>query len=154
MATNTGVIKVTQCGLGDMIRFKTISTTDINVYSGRVIGIVDFERARTYGDVAATHLQMVQSASISNYPDLVDVTQQKFLVVELSNGDVTPYAFEWLMSRNGILREIERIEVGYTYTIRLYNVSSDEAGRALNLLKQNGFVCKLLKKTSDGKVQV
>lgn len=148
----TGVIKVEQCSLGDTIRFKTINTFDINVYSGKIIGIVDFERARTYGDVAATHLQMEQSASQLGMDDLIDVTQQKFLIVTLSNGDITPYAFEWLTDRNGNKGVVEKIEVGYTYTIRLYNVSADEAGQAVNQLKSSGYVCKLLKKASSGQI--
>ena len=150
MANEQNVISVTKCSLGSTIRFKTINTIDVNVYSGKVIGIVDFERARTYGDVTATHLQMEQSASMLGKDKLTDVTQQQFLIVELFNGEIVPYAFEWLQTSGGTYECVEEIEVGATYTIRLYNVSSNEAGTALNLLKQNGYVCKLLKQTRDG----
>lgn len=144
------MIKVEQCKLGDTIRFKTISNVDVNVYSGKVIGIVDFERARTYGDVAATHLQMEQGASLNGKEELIDVTQQKFLIVSCSSGEVIPFGFEWLQSTDNEQGVVERIAVGYTYTIRLYNVSSAEAATAMNLLRQNGYVCKLLKKNTEG----
>lgn len=152
MATSGNVINVYQCSLGDTIKFKTINSIDVNVYSGKIIGIVDFERARTYGDVAATHLQMEQSASMLGKESLTDITQQQFLIVELSNGTITPYAFEWLQTAGGTYGCVEKIDVGATYTIRLYNVSADDASAALLLLKQNGYVCKLLKKTKDGTV--
>lgn len=150
--TEKDLITVSQCNLGDTIKFKTINLIDVNVYSGKIIGIVDFERARTYGDVAAIHLQMEQGASSMNKVELIDVTQQKFLIVELYNGEIAPYAFEWLQSPGGTYGSVQKISVGATYTIRLYNVSDTDASTALSILKQNGYVCKLLKKTRDGSV--
>ena len=150
--TEQNLVKVSQCNLGDTIKFKTINPIDVNVYSGKIIGIVDFERARTYGDVAAIHLQMAHGASSMGKDDLIDVTQQQFLVVELYNGEIVPYAFEWLQSPGGSYGSVQKIDVGATYTIRLYNVSDTDASTALSILKQNGYVCKLLKKTRDGSV--
>ena len=144
------IIAVSECKLHTVIRFKTISIRDTNVYSGTVIGIVDFERARTYGDVSATHLEMEQGASLNKgSKKLVDVTQQQFLIVDLSNGQVTPFAFEWITTVNGDAEQVEVIDVGATYTIRLYNVTTTEASTALNLLKSNGYVCKLIKRSGD-----
>ena len=145
------IIDVNDVRLGSVIRFKTISLRDTNTYSGTVIGIVDFERARAYGDVTANHLEMDQGASMSdqlNEVGLGDVTQQKFLIVNVSNGEITPFAFEWLKTVSGEYGQVEEIEVGSTYTIRLYNVTLQEASNALNLLKSSGFVCKLIKKTN------
>ena len=151
MSNSSNIVRAEDVKLGSVIRFKTISLRDTNTYSGTVIGIVDFERARTYGDVAATHLEMSQGASMSDQlktDGLIDVTQQKFLIVNVSNGEITPFAFQWLKTVAGTFGQVEVIEVGSTYTIRLYNVSTTEASTALNLLKSNGFVCKLIKKTN------
>ena len=150
-SNTSDIIAAEEVKLGSVIRFKTISLRDTNTYSGTIIGIVDFERARTYGDVTATHLEMEQGASMLTElkeDGLVDVTQQKFLIVNLSNGQITPFAFQWLRTIQGDYGQVEVIEVGATYTIRLYNVTTTEASTALNLLKSNGFVCKLIKKSS------
>ena len=147
--TNYGIVKVSECNLGDTIKFKTISPIDANVYSGKIIGIVDFERARVYGDVAAIHQQMEQGVSALDVT-LTDVTQQQFFIVELYNGEVAPYATEWLQSEKNTRGEVEKIAIGATYTIRLYNVSDSNDSRALEILRSNGYVCKLLKRTKDG----
>jgi hypothetical protein len=93
---------------------------------------------------------MEQGASLNKgNKKLVDVTQQQFLIVDLSNGQVTPFAFEWITTVNGDAEQVEVIDVGATYTIRLYNVTTTEASTALNLLKSNGYVCKLIKRSGD-----
>ena len=150
-SNTSDIVTAEEVKLGDVIRFKTISLRDTNTYSGTVIGIVDFERARTYGDVTATHLEMDQGASMSDQlkeNGLDDVTLQNFLIVNVSNGEITPFAFQWLKTVSGEYGQVEVIEVGSTYTIRLYNVNTEEASNALNLLKSSGFVCKLIKKTN------
>lgn len=133
--------------VGDIIQFKTISLKDVNNYNGRVVGTCDFERARIYGGVAETHLEMAQGASILNYPELQDVTQQNFLVVELYDGTTRALAYEWLQSLHNDYGNVELIEAGKNYQIRLYNVSADQATLALSTLRNAGFVCKLI--TSD-----
>lgn len=139
-----------ECAVSDTIKFRTINLNDNTIYTGKIIGIVDFERARVYGDVAAMHLAMEQGlAQIRSNDILIDVTKQKFFIIELSNGEIVPYAFEWLRTATNEYGYVEKVEVGGTYTIRLYNVNASEADIALNILKTNGYVCKLIASTNN-----
>lgn len=144
------------CIVGDTIKFRTINPNDNTIYTGKIIGIVDFERARVYGDVAAMHLAMEQGLEqlrSKNKPnklnELIDVTKQKFFIIERSTGEIVPYAFEWLRTTTNEYGYVEKVEVGGTYTIRLYNVNASEADIALNILKTNGYVCKLIASTNN-----
>ena len=151
MASTSPIVLASACSVGEMIKFCTLNPNDLTIYSGKVIGIVDFERARVYGDVSAMHLAMEQgyekyTKQGTDPAKLQDVTQQKFLIVALTDGSIVPYAFEWLCdSENKRFGNVTRIEQGSTYTIRLYNVDASSASTALDILKSNGYVCRLIK---------
>lgn len=138
-------VLASNCTVGSLIKFKTISNVDSSVYTGTVIGICDYPRARVYGDVAATHLSMEQGQALLGIDPLVDVTEQQFLIVQLATGDIVPYATEWLTTTTGTHGYVELVDVGGTFIIKLYNVSSSDAATAVNVLKDAGYVCKLVK---------
>lgn len=132
--------------VGDQIKFKTIHIKDTTIYSGKVVGIADFATARIYGDVAATHLAMSQGLSQhDSSKTLLDVTKQTFLIVKCYDGVTRPFAFEWLITEDDIYGYVSVIEIGAIYSIRLYDVSADEASIAMEFLKSKGYTCKLTK---------
>ena len=133
------------CVVGTVIKFKTISVVDNSVYTGKVIGICDYVRARVYGDVAAQHLSMEQGQELRGLDKMADVTDQMFLIVQLSTGAIVPYATEWLITTGGSYQCVEVVDEGGTFHIRLYNVTASDAATAVNILKDAGYVCKLIK---------
>ena len=122
------------CKVGDVIKFRVINPHDLNVYQGTVFAVCNYPVARQYGDVVAIHQTMLQANS-----ELAEVTQQKFLIVELNDTTRRPFAFEWIDTG------VEYLDQEGNYCLFLYNVSAEQAAMALNLIKEQDISCKISK---------
>lgn len=144
---NTQVIP-SSLKINDYIRFRVISLKDTGIYTGKVVGICNYDTARMYNsDVAALHLLMQQGYSMSRSKDadtLLDVRSQTFIVVECMDGVVRPFAYEWLMTVNEVYGYVELIVKGLVYNIRLYDVTQTEAANAATLLRNAGYTLKII----------
>ena len=122
------------CKAGDIIKFRVINPHDLNVYQGTVLAVCSYPVARQYGDVVAIHQTMLQANA-----ELTEVTQQKFLIVELNDTTRRPFAFEW------IDMGVEYLDQESNYCLFLYNVTAEQAAMVLNLVKEQDISCKISK---------
>ena len=126
--------------IGDTIKFTVKDLNDNNVYSGKVVSICDYESARSYADVAAIHQAMLAADA-----SLDDVSLMRFLIVECYDGIRRPFGFEIDASGSWFTgNAVDRIDVGKTYKIKLYNASADDASLAIRVLRSHGITCKLV----------
>jgi hypothetical protein len=138
--------KPEECSIGDTIKFRVISPFDENVYSGTIQAICDYDRARPYGDLAATHAAMVQGATTMG-KELDDCRLDTFFVIKLvynqgnklSGDNLMAVGFQWIM--DGL---VELVSESRTYDVRLFNVSPEQAAQAVAILRNSDFVCKLV----------
>ena len=124
--------------VGDYVKFVILGEASV-AYSGKVVGVASYDVAKSMGsDLAAKHEEVRAAATAARKADLVSIIDQQFLIVDI--GDVRPLvvAFEWI--DNG---QVEIIELGATYTIKLLNCSKEKAQEAVNLLRANSISCKL-----------
>jgi hypothetical protein len=127
--------------VGDTIKFTVIDINDTTLYSGKVVSVCDYDSARAYADVNAIHQAMLAAD-----PMIDDVTLLRFIVVECYDGVRRPYGFQtdgkksWFSNNS-----VEVIETGSEYQIKLYNVSNEEATLAIRILREQGYVCKIVK---------
>jgi hypothetical protein len=132
-------IPPTQCSIGDTIKFTLISRYDTTVYSGKIHAIADYDRARPYGDIASTHSQMVESASLLG-KELIDCRLDTYLIVHCHDNEYRAIGFQWIENEL-----VEIIEKDKNYDIRLFNVTPEKAAQALAILRNSNFVCKLVR---------
>lgn len=125
--------------IGDTIRYTLKDLNDTIVYSGKVVALCDYESAKAYADVIATHQAMLAADSTID-----DVDTLRFLIVECYDGVRRPVGYQadgknsWFTGN-----QLEIIEVGREFTIRLYNTSSSDAAMAIRILREQGFSCKI-----------
>ena len=125
--------------IGDTIRYTVKDLNDTVVYTGKVVAICDYESAKAYADVLAIHQAMLAADGT-----LGDITTFRFLIIEGYDKVRRPVGFE-IGGRNSWFtgNELDIIDVGTEYTIRLFNASLDDATLAIRVLHEQGFSCKL-----------
>lgn len=148
MSTTHSYIVPSDVKINDQIKFRVTSIEDSNIYSGKVIGIVNYAAARVYnGDIASSHTLMLEGMSqkynidIETIPYIKDET---FIVVSCSDGLCRPFAYSWLCKPTGEHGYVEIIEEGKTYSIRVMDASADSIAAAISLLRNNGYVCHII----------
>ena len=143
--STTKSVKPDTIRVGDYIKFRVVSTKDISIYSGAVIGIADYTNARMYNtDLAALHQLMENGMSLIDAGrTLKPVTEQTFLIVRCMDGVIRPFAFEWVMTTIGTPEMVDKIEQGILYNIRIYDSTATDAAAAVQLLRNAGYVVKL-----------
>lgn len=129
-----------ECKIGDMVKFTTISPTDNVVYVGRIVSVGDYAAAKAYADVAAMHQGMLQTN-----PDLANVEDMFFLIVELPDKRRLPFAYDRLNSELSWFENNELVEIDKTtdYFLRLHVDDQQSLQHALALLRENGFLCSI-----------
>lgn len=125
--------------IGDTVKYTVKDLNDTVVYSGKVVAICDYESAKAYADVLAIHQAMLAADGT-----LGDITTFRFLIIEGYDKVRRPVGYE-IGGRNSWFtgNELDIIDVGKEYTIRLFNVSLDDATLAIRVLHEQGFSCKL-----------
>ena len=125
--------------IGDTVRYTLKDLNDTVVYSGRVVAICDYESARAYADVVAMHQAMLAADTT-----LGDITSYRFFIVEGYDKVRRPVGFEIGTTKSWLSGDtLEIIDVGTTYTIKLFNASLEDATMAIRVLHEQGFSCKL-----------
>lgn len=128
-----------ECAIGNYIKFAVISNLDNNIYSGRIVSICDYDTARIYSDVAATHQEMLQSGIEFD----IDITQMRFIIVQCYDDVRRAFAFDpngqsWFYGNR-----VKLIDPGSTYFIKVFNSTKDDVLAAVTLLRDRGYVCKI-----------
>ena len=125
--------------IGDTVRYTVKDLNDTVVYSGKVVAICDYESAKSYADVLSIHQAMLAADG-----SLGDITTFRFLIIEGYDRVRRPVGFEigggnsWFTGN-----QLEIIDIGKEYTIRLFNASLDDATLAVRILHEQGFSCKI-----------
>lgn len=126
--------------IGNTIKFTVKDLNDNTVYSGKVVSICDYESARSYADVAATHQAMLAADA-----SLDDVSLMRFLIVECYDGIRRPFGFEINASGSWFTgNAVELVDEGKSYKVKLYNATADDAALAIRVLRSHGITCKLI----------
>ena len=124
--------------VGDNVKVVVLDDTSI-AYTGKVIGIASYPAAKSMGsDIAARHEQVKSAITATGGGTIADILDQKFLILDTGSTMPTVIAFDWIQDN-----EVELIEMGATYTIKLLNSSKEKAEEAVAILRANSISCKL-----------
>jgi len=147
-------VKPESLKVGDRIKFKVYDISDQTIYSGKVIGISNYNAARIYGsDIAAQNdlmnkgrVAQLGGTSASDYTNIentIDIKEQTFIIVECADESIRPFAFSWLKTEDDVDGYVSLITEGRTYIITVYDCNNSEINNAMQLLRDNNYVCKL-----------
>lgn len=131
---------VADIALGNTISFRSKSVSDNNYYHGIVLGINDYELAKTYADIY-TYNSNVQSAD----QDVPEVELQSFLIIKLIDkiDDTTkyiiPFSNDWINEESLVIHQTNNLAV-----INVYECNSSNGQDVINLLKANGFKARIV----------
>jgi len=126
------------CYIGDDIKFATISPYDTSVYSGKVIAISDFDRARPYSDILAAYSAISKGAAIIQ-KELIDPKLDTYLVVKCTDDVVRAIGYQWIEDEL-----VELVSETNNHDIRLFHVTPEKAAQAISILRNSGFICKII----------
>ena len=123
---------------GQTIRFKSISTHDNVILTGKVVGIVNYDIARAIEDVDTYYLD------VKKYnPDLTAKEALTYLVLHVAENDTTTvtrvFATAWIDAGS-----LEIIEENTYVTIKVYDVSEDRAKDILAAIQDLGYVAEVV----------
>jgi len=136
MATNS-VIKINGVEIvsGIEIRFKTHNKVDGQTYTGKVMGVVNYDVAASYSDIDATHAN--QSYSVARK----EITAENFILVRTADNAIRPFAVCWIVDDTSFMRT----DVAQDATIRIFNVSTEKLYQILTYIRDAGFQCEEVK---------
>lgn len=122
---------------GDNVRVTLIDNLQHTV-NGSVIAIATYDVAKSMQtDLAARHAAIQAYVSGLPYGDpLPEVTEEKFLIINTGSVRPTVVAFDWI-------EQIELVERGATYRIKLLNSSKADADKAVAILRANNISCQI-----------
>jgi len=132
MATNTVVINGVTIVQGIEIRFKTHNKSDAQTYTGKVMGIVNYDVAASYSDIDATHAN--QEYEIAKK----EITAESFILVKTSDNAIRPFAVSWIVDDTTFMRT----DVANDVTITIFNVSTEKLYQILTYIRDAGFECE------------
>ena len=122
---------------GDNVRVTLIDNLQHTV-NGAVIAIATYDVAKSMQtDLAARHAAI--QAYVSGLPygePLPEVTEEQFLIINTGSIRPTVVAFDWI-------EQIELVERGATYRIKLLNSSKADADKAVAILRANNISCQI-----------
>lgn len=121
---------------GDNVRVTLIDNLQHTV-NGSVIAIATYDVAKSMQtDLSARHAAIqAYEVSLGNEP-LPEITEEKFLIINTGSVRPTVVAFDWI-------EQIELIERGATYRVKLFNSSKADADAAIAILRANNIACQL-----------
>lgn len=126
--------------IGDTIQFSSINPKDTRVWNGTVIGICGYRIASGYGDLINYYQQVLAGLDGSNKISLLADTQFILLNVETESGSVIQaISSEWVLAES-----FKVVKAEVSYMIQVYTHDGETVSNVLQLLRDNGFVCRSL----------
>ena len=134
MATSNAVISINGVEIvkGIEIRFKTHNKKDSQFYTGKVMGIVNYDVAASYSDVDATHANMAYVVAKK------EVTAEDFILVRTADKAIRPFAVSWIVDDTTFMRT----DTAQDVTITIFNVSTEKLLQILTYIRDAGFQCE------------
>lgn len=129
MATNKITINGVDIVQGIEIRFKTHNKTDSQTYSGKVMGIVNYDVAASYADVDATHANQTYAVARK------EITSEDFILVRTLDNAIRPFAVSWIVDDTTFIRT----DIAQDVTITIFNVSNEKLYQILTYIRDAGF---------------
>lgn len=132
------VATVDEIKQGDVITFKSLSRYDNTVWRGTVKGFCDYDVARTYDDVLATHKE-VQAV----VPEIAPCETLRFVLMKMQDNSANSavlriFALEWIEPGSLVIED-----VGNIISIKVYNVPDTHQQQILDLLRSHGYVANI-----------
>jgi len=133
MATSsTVIINGVEIVQGIEIRFKTHNKSDAQTYTGKVMGIVNYDVAASYSDIDATHANQEYEVAKK------EITAESFILVKTSDNAIRPFAVSWIVDDTTFMRT----DVANDVTITIFNVSTEKLYQILTYIRDAGFECE------------
>lgn len=126
-----------QCLVGDVIKFTIISPYDTQTYQGPIKGILDYERARPY-NLSNTRSGVVKGAALIQ-KELLEPKDETYLLIQCQDDTLRAIGYQWFTDEL-----VEIITYVGNYDIRLFNVTAEQAAQALDLLRNQEYLCKIV----------
>ena len=136
--TSTMTQYVTDSIRGDKVVFTSVNNKDSVSYSGTIRGIVEYDIAQQYRDIAQynTDAQKNNSA-IPAYQTLT------YFLIRLDDGTLVVFANEWI--QNGSFSIIQDTTI---YTIDVYDIPNNGQDSIITILSNAGYKCTVTNKSS------
>ena len=121
---------------GDNVRVTLVDNLQHTV-NGTVIAIATYDVAKSMQtDLPARHAA-IQAYKVSlNGTTLPEITEEQFLILDTGSVRPTVVAYDWI-------EQIELVERGATYRIKLLNTTKADADAAVAILRANNIACQL-----------
>lgn len=130
MATNSSIkINGVEIVQGIEIRFKTHNKSDSQTYTGKVMGVVNYDVASSYSDIDATHAN--QEYEIAKK----EITAENFILVRTLDNAIRPFAVSWIVNDTSFMRT----DIAQDATITIFNVSTEKLYQIMTYIRDAGF---------------
>lgn len=127
--------------VGETVRFKTLSTHDNVLWTGKVVSLCDYEIAKTFQDIDTYYWDIKKIKPEMATKEALHYWVLKVLENEL-NATTRVFAREWID-----ISTLERIMENTYKDIRVYDIDSSKAQDVLVMLKAHGYTCQLIDET-------
>ena len=115
----------------------TLIDNPSHAINGTVIAIATYDVAKAMQtDLAAKHAAIQSFCIETGKNPLPEVTAEQFLILDTGGIRPTVVAFDWIV-------QIEMIERGATYKIKLLNATKEKADEAIAILRAKNIACQL-----------
>jgi len=126
--------------IGDAIQFTSINPKDTRVWNGTVIGFCGYRVAAGYSDLINYYQQVLTGINGTNKISLLADAQFILLEIKTENGTmVQAISPEWIL-----VESFKVIKAEASYMIQVYTHDGETVSNVLQLLRDNGFVCRSL----------
>lgn len=132
MATNVISINGVEIVKGIEIRFKTHNKSDSQYYSGKVMGVVDYDVAAMHADIDAIHANQKYEVAKK------EITAENFILVRTADNAIRPFAVSWIVDDTTFMRT----DIAQDVTITIFNVSNEKLYQILTYIRDAGFECE------------
>ena len=115
----------------------TLIDNPSHAINGTVTAIATYDVAKAMQtDLAAKHAAIQSYCVETGKEPLPEVTAEQFLILDTGGIRPTVVAFDWIV-------QIEMIERGATYKIKLLNTTKEKADEAIAILRAKNIACQL-----------
>ena len=115
------------------IKFRTKNAYDNNWYEGIVQSICKYSVAKNFGDIEAYHFNVLKTDS-----DISDMEDMQWVLITTEDEPTVPIGIEWIDPDS-----ISLVDYSNTYTLTLYNISSEKLTEVRTYLTQEGIINKV-----------
>ena len=130
------IITAATAKTGDNVRITLLDNLQHTI-NGTVIAVATYDVAKSMQTDLPSRHAAIQSYQVSlNGNPLPEITEEKFLILNTGGIRPTVVAYDWI-------EQIELIERGATYRIKLFNSTKADADAAVAILRANNIACQL-----------